>query len=99
MSGTEARQWRGPSRGARSLSRGRFRTYVWEQDQVADRRDVGEHDQQPVDPDPDPTGRWHPVLERRQEVLVERMGLLVARRLRPRLSFELRTLFEAQAGA
>src|SRR5947208_6188309 len=56
-----------------------LRAMVWEQDQIADGRCVGQQHQQAIDADADAAGGWHAVLERQQEVLVERMGLLLAR--------------------
>jgi GAF domain-containing protein len=63
-----------------------------EQDDLSDARDVREEHQEPVDPDPEPAGRRHPVFERLEEILVERMGLQLARLARPLLEQELRAL-------
>ena len=52
----------------------------------------GEQQQQPVDPDPEAAGRGHPVLERPQEVLVERVDLVAEHVLHLLLELELRAL-------
>src|SRR5437867_3600801 len=54
------------------------RPQLREEDHLADRRLVGQEHGQSVDPDAQATGRRHAVLERDQEVLVERVRLLVA---------------------
>src|SRR3954470_3412923 len=57
---------------------GRALAHGWKQHDFADRAAPAEQHHQAVDPDADPTGRRHAVLEREQEALVERLGLLVA---------------------
>ena len=63
-----------------------------EQDDLPDARDVGEEHEEPIDPDPQPAGGWHPVFERLEEVLVERVGLVLAGLARPLLEQELGAL-------
>ena len=59
-----------------------------EEDHVADRVDAGDEHDQPVDADPEPAGRRQPVLERFDVLVVDRLGLLVAAGLEPRLRLE-----------
>src|SRR5581483_3614291 len=61
--------------------------HVGEQDYVADRARIGQDHQQPVDAQAETARRGHAVLERRQEVLVHRVGLLLA--LAPGLGLDL----------
>jgi hypothetical protein len=63
-----------------------------EQDDLTDAGRVGEQHQEPVDPDPEPARGRHPVLERLEEVLVERVGLQLAGLPRLLLQQELRAL-------
>ena len=57
-------------------------------------RCVGEQEQQPVDPHAESAGGRHAVFERAEEILVERMGFVIAGGLVGRLQFELRALFD-----
>src|SRR5256714_475111 len=59
-----------------------------EEDDVADRRLVREDRDQPVDPQAHPTGRGEAVFQRRDEVLIHRVRLLIAGGASPRLVFE-----------
>src|SRR5205809_4670740 len=61
---------------------------VREQDHIADGGLVGQDGREPVDPQAHATRGWKAILERSQEVLVHRMGLIVTGRTRPRLVFE-----------
>ena len=55
---------------------------------------VRQDHEQPIDAETETSGRRHAVLERAEEVLVERMRLLDARRLQLLLELELRALLE-----
>ncbi len=71
-----------PGRAASSSTFSMRRRPAWaelrEQDHVADRVLIGQQHGQSIDAQPHAAGRRHAVLERDQEVGVERLGLLVA---------------------
>ncbi len=64
------------------------RPQVREEENVADVRLAGQQHDEPVDADPDAGRRRHAVLHRGQELLVERLRLLVPHRAPPRLLLE-----------
>ena len=55
---------------------------------------IGEQHDQSVDPDPFSGGRWHPVFKGAEEVLVDEMGLFIARLPLSRLAFKPFTLVQ-----
>src|SRR4029453_7124702 len=54
---------------------------LWEEDDVPDRGNVEEDHQESIDPDPDAPGGGHSMLQGADELLVERMGLVLPSRL------------------
>src|SRR6201996_3078031 len=64
---TESRAWSAPSRLSSSAVMSRLRAHDRERDDVADRRDLGQQHDQPVDAETDAGGRRQPVLERPDE--------------------------------
>ena len=70
------------------------RAHRREQDHLADRGHLGEQHHQPVDADPESAGRRQAVFERADVVLVDILGLLVARRLERRLGLEALALID-----
>src|SRR3984893_14831847 len=65
-----------------------------EEHDLADRRQPGEEHAEAVDPDAEPAGGRHAVLQRAEVVLVDRPGLLVAGRPQLCLSLEPRSLVD-----
>jgi hypothetical protein len=61
------------------LGRRYFRSQGGKQDHVPDVMGVGDQHHQPIDPDAQPPGGWHAVLEGTEEVFIERMGLGIPR--------------------
>ena len=83
-------QWaRRPARPA-TRWRGELGAQRREEDHLADRVDAGQQHHQPVDPDPQPARRRHPVLERADVVVVDVARLRVAALLGARLGLEAR---------
>src|ERR1700704_2391945 len=87
---------RGPSaavsNGYQLLRALRLRPHVWEQDDIANARTVGQEHHQPVDADAQAAGGRHAVFERADVVGVVVHGLLVTRFLHARLLEEARRL-------
>src|SRR5687768_15120697 len=75
-------------------SLGGFGALRGEHDQVTERRRIREEHEEPVNPESQYSRRRHAVLERAEEVLVERMCLLDARGFELLLELELRPLFQ-----
>src|SRR5207302_5208239 len=94
LSGSSARSISSLTTLSAALQRSLPPAQLGEQDHFPDLRLPRQHHHQPVDAHPEPARWWHPMLQRHQEVLVQRLDVLESCRLKSHLRLEALSLVD-----